>query len=526
MEKRNEFLKQSRYLFLLLYTIAILLLINSAAFPQYEDTGKRGIYFSKKEYSGERIPDFASVKDKLPAPVLEINPGYQELYWKAWELAFTHFKKPPQGSPFVSDFIDEAFSPSIFQWDTIFMIMFARYAHYVFPSIKSLDNFYCRQYENGYICREIQEADGADFVFVDREHTINPPLFSWCEVENYKITGDKSRYASVLPVIEKYTEWLEKYRRKNNTTHNLYWQTGLGSGMDNTPRSGSGWTDMSCQMVMLYNDMAVMSDDLGLTEKAKQFREKAKDISDRINKLMWNDEDGLYYDLDDEGRQIKWKTAGCFWPMLAGIADEKQAEKLTAHLKDPKSFWRPVPFPSLGADQPNYKPDGQYWLGGVWAPTNVMIIKGLEKYNQYEFASLAVQQYLDVMYEVYKRTGTIWENYSPESYSRGLPAKPDFVGWSGCGPIQLLIENILGFHPEGAVNKLTWRLNRIDRHGINNLRFGNVNASLICERRKDVTAPAKITVTSSEPFDLVVYNFQGEKREYKVKSGSHIIEVK
>lgn len=509
----------------LLLSLAVLFTIHSISFAQYEDTGKRGVYFSKKNYSGQRIPSFAEDKDKLPAPVLEDNPEYVDLYWKAWELAFTHFKKPPQGSPFVSDFIDEAFSPSIFQWDTIFMIMFARYAHFIFPSIQSLDNFYCRQYENGYICREIQEADGADFVFVDREHTVNPPLFSWCEVENYKITGDKSRYKSVLPVIEKYTEWLEKYRRKENTAHNLYWQTGLGSGMDNTPRSGSGWTDMSCQMVMLYKDMATMSSDLGLTEKTKQFEAKAKDISDRINKFMWNEEDGLYYDLDDKGNQIKWKTSGCFWPMLAGIASKEQADKLLFHLKDPNSFWRTIPFPTLAADQKNYKAAGEYWLGGVWAPTNVMIIKGLERYGHYEFALLAVQKYLDGMCEVYKRTGTIWENYSPESFSRGLPAKPDFVGWSGCGPIQLLIENVLGFEPEGASNKLTWHLQRIDRHGIQKLRFGDVTADLVCDKRMDVMSPAKITVNADKGFELVVVNFEGEREEFKVKPGENKIEA-
>ena len=250
------------------------------------------------------------------------------MYWKTWELAFYHFKKPSIGSPFVSNYIDEAFAPNIFQWDTFFMIMFARYANHIFPSIESLDNFYCRQYENGYICREIVEATGEDFVFEGREHTVNPPLFSWAEMENFKITGDKSRFEKVLPVLEKYAEWLEKYRKKENTKHNLYWQTGLGSGMDNTPRSGSGWVDMSSQMVMMYDDMSKMCSYLNLKDKEELYHEKAKEISLRINQFMWNEEDGLYYDVDDEGNQIKWKTAACFWPMLAGVADQHKAEKL------------------------------------------------------------------------------------------------------------------------------------------------------------------------------------------------------
>ena len=508
-----------------LFIFFLILQIN--LYSQYEDTGKRGIYFSKKSYSGGEIPAFEANKNKLPSPVLSDNQEYVNLYWKAWELAFKHYKKPPSGSPFVSNYIDEAFSPSIFQWDTNFMIMFARYAHFIFPAIQSLDNFYCRQYENGYICREIQEADGQDYVYMGRENTVNPPLFSWAEMENYRITGDKSRFEAVLPVLEKYAEWLEKYRRKDNTKHGLFWQTGLGSGMDNSPRSGSGWTDMSSQMVMLYKDLAKMSEELGDKNKAEKFNSRAKEISEKINEFMWNDKDGLYYDIDDNGNQIKCKTLACFWPFLAGIASQDQADKMVMSLKDPKTFWRLIPFPSLSADDKDYKADGQYWLGGVWAPTNVMVIKGLEKYNKAEFdefAVLAVSTYLDGIYKVYKKTGTIWENYSPEEYSRGFPAKPDFVGWSGCGPIELLIENVLGFSPNGADNHLTWNVHRIDQHGIRNLRFGEVNASLICDKRPDVNSKINVSVESNKDFTLTIIKNYSDKKDFQLKAGKNNIE--
>ena len=505
----------------------IFLFFASTVFAQYEDSGKRGLYFEKKNYTDSPIPTFAENAKFLPSPILENNPELVKLYWAAWELAFDHFKRPPKGSPFVSNYIDEAFAPNIFQWDTFFMIMFARYANHIFPSIQSLDNFYCRQYENGYICREIVEATSEDFVFEGREHTINPPLFSWAEVENYKITGDKSRFAMVLPVLEKYTEWLEKFRRKENTKHNLYWQTGLGSGMDNTPRSGSGWVDMSAQMAMMYNDMALMSDELGLKEKASSFKEKAKVIGEKINQFMWNEEDGLYYDVDDNGNQIKCKTIASFWPMLAGISNQHQAEKMLENLKDTKTFWRTIPFASLAADDRNYKADGSYWLGSVWASTNVMVIKGLDKFGvgenaKYfsEFATIATEKYLEGMFEVYKRTGTIWENYAPDAYTRGLWSRPDFVGWSGCGPIELLIENIIGLRPNGVEKSLTWILNRIDAHGIINLRFGNVNASVICEKRKNVNSPVVINVETDKVFTLKVVHPRLGSKSFKIESGT------
>lgn len=515
------------------------------AYSQYEDTGKRGIYFSKKNFSETSIPDFETSKNLLPSPILENNPELVELYWQTWQLAFAHYKNPQKGSPFVSAYIDEAFAPNIFQWDTFFMIMFARYANHIFPAIQSLDNFYCRQYENGYICREIVEATGEDFVYEGKDNTINPPLFSWAEIENFKITGDKTRFKIVLPVLEKYAEWLEKFRHKENTKHNLYWQTGLGSGMDNTPREGSGWVDMSSQMVMMYKDMATMCDELisdkdinsedkiGLALKSDSFKDKAKDISDRINQFMWNEDDGLYYDIDDDGKQVKWKTVASFWPMLAGISNLHQAEKLLNNLKDPHTFWRKIPFPSLAADQKNYKADGEYWLGSVWAPTNVMIIKGLDKfgtendiaYKFNEFATLATEEYLNGIFQVYKKTGTIWENYSPESFSRGSWSRPDFVGWTGCGPIELLIENIIGLRPDAVNNSLTWHLTRIDKHGIKNLKFGNTTVSLVAEKRTKLSSAVIITVNCDADFDLIVEQSNNNYRKIKISKGTHKITV-
>jgi len=525
--------------------IFLFVFIPIIVIAQYEDTGIRGKYFSKKTFTESVIPEFETSRDKLPSPILENNPELIELYWKTWQLAFDHYKNPPQGSPFVSSYIDEAFAPNIFQWDTFFMIMFARYANHIFPAIQSLDNFYCRQYENGYICREIVEATGEDFVFEGREHTVNPPLFSWAEMENFKITGDKSRFEIVIPVLEKYAVWLEKFRKKENTKHNLYWQTGLGSGMDNTPRYGSGWVDMSAQIVMMYNDMSKMYDELllqtnlepelklELSNKSKSFKDKANEISDLINKFMWNEEDGLYYDVDDEGNQVKWKTVGCFWPMLAGVADKYQAEKLLYNLKDPHTFWRKIPFPSLAADQKNYKADGEYWLGSVWAPTNVMIIKGLDKfgfnndmaYKFNEFATLATEEYLDGIYEVYKKTGTIWENYSAEAFVRGSWSRPDFVGWTGCGPIELLIENIIGLRPDGTNNSLTWHLTRIDKHGIENLKFGNVTVTLIAEKREKVISPINIKVICDNDFELIAEHGNNNYKIFKITKGEHTINI-
>jgi glycogen debranching enzyme len=489
--------------------------------------GPVGQYFSKKQYVTEPLPTLIESRDKLPNPILSDRPELVSMYWKCWELGFTNLHQPSQGSPLVSNWIDAAFNQSIFQWDTIFMVMFARYGCAVhFPAVGSLDNFYCRQHADGYICRQIRRGDGADAYFRGPINSVNPPLFSWAEVESYRVTGNKSRFAAVLPVLEKYVEWLNREgeqtgaagsdwesfgRRAAGSVHHLYWNTPLGSGMDNTPRKGNGWVDMSCQMVIQYNDLAFICDELGQGQKAAEFRAEAKSIGERINRWCWNETDGFYYDVDNDGVQFKVKTSGGFWPMLAGIASKAQCDRLIEHLKNPAEFWRPDVFPTLAANEQQYNKMGGYWHGAVWAPTNFAIIKGLEQNGYEEFATEATDRYLSAMARVYQTTGTVWENYSAEFDKPGIPAKRDFVGWTGDGPIALLIENILGFRADGAHARLEWRLTRTDRNGIERLPVGDALVLAICGARKTTTDPATITVTTDKQIELKVRTAGGEK---------------
>ncbi|MCR8668716.1 alpha,alpha-trehalase [Aestuariibaculum sp. M13] len=517
--------------FLILFTIYMPLMAQN----------EKGNYFAKKTYDNKAIPTFAESKKLLPEPILEGHPGWVDMYWKTWEIAFSNFKKPPHGSPFVSNFIDEAFNELIFQWDTHFMIMFARYGHTIFPAIESHDNFYSRQHEDGLIWRVIAEADGSDHPWGGGEkfcRAINPPIFSWVEMKNYELTGDKSRFEMILPVLEKYVEWLEKHRLSQDTPHKLYWSNGQASGMDNTPRdkgrpgehssfSPVGWVDISCQMVMNYNDLSNICKILGHKKKAQQYRQKAKKLGKRINEWCWNEEDGIYYDVDTEGKQQKVKTIASFWPMLAGITTPKKDKRLIQHLKNPKEFWRKNIFPSLAADEEGYSPRGHYWKGGTWAPTNYMVIKGLEKTNNEKFATECAEKYLYGLYNVYEETGTLWECYAPDAFAPSTIennkklARKDFVGWTGIGPVALLIENVLGIRINGKAHKIDWIINRKSKHGIKNIHCGKATVSLLYELKN-----GKEIIAATTNYDIKLKIIKDKRsKEYTISKGKNIIEL-
>jgi hypothetical protein len=464
-----------------------------------------GALFPKHPYEPKPLPTFADSRNHLPSPILEANPEWVAMYWKTWELAFDHLRQPRPGTPFVVNYIDEAYNDKIYQWDTIFMVMFWRYGHAVFPAIDSLDNFYARQHADGYICRAILEwgpQAGEDRYPPTHDWAINPPLFSWAEVEHYRVSGDLSRFRAVLPVLEAYVGWLEKHRVKAAATHGLYWNTPMGSGMDNTPQTGSAWVEMSAQMVRQYDDLAFMADALGETAKAAGFRARAAQISERMNRLMWDAAAGTYWNLDDEGRQQPCWTIGFSWTLMAGVASPAQACRLAAHLMDPAKFYRPVPFASLAATEPKYTPKGGYWLGSSWAPTTYQAIKGLERYGFEIEAAATTDRYLAALAAVFAKTGTLWENYAPDALEPGDRSKPDFVGWTGLGPVALLIENVIGLRPDAAHRRLVWHLRRTDRHGIERLRIGDTTLDLFCTDRASADAPASVTLRCDRPFTV------------------------
>lgn len=498
---------------------------------------ERGAYFYKKRYTSAELPRYEESKALLPSPVWDENPEWVRLYWKAWEIAFSNLKQPQTGSMLVANWIDEGLSPQIFQWDTHFMVMFGRYAAHIFPFIESHDNFYARQHNNGMICRILNEADGVDHHWglgANHARTINPPLFSWAEMEYFRFTKDTARLAQVLRPIEKYVEWIENNRRADGTKHMLYWSNGQASGMDNTPRDigrpapdgdihsatdAMGWIDMSSQIKMCYDNLSEICLILGEKKKAKEYTKKAKRLSRRINRYMWDKKSGLYYDVDTASVRTQWITSATFWPILADISSPKQTARLVSAIQDENLFWRKLPLPSLAANQPHYDKRGRYWRGGVWAPTTYMTIKGLQKNGYEELASVIARKNMTAVYKVYETTGTIWELYSADMYIPATDAtgiqtvKPNFVGWSGLIPISMFIENIIGINADATSNTIIWRSTSNRRHGIEGLRFGNTVTSLLRDGNR-------VDVESNAEYTLVLNG-----KRYKITAGKNLIEL-
>ncbi len=334
------------------------------------------------------------------------------------------------------------------------------------------------------------------------------PILGWAEWESYRVTGDRSRLASAWEPLVRYYRSLQKYLQQGNGLYMTDW-----ASMDNSPRNrhltnGGTAVDTSSEMVLFARNLAQIATALGKVQEASLYSGEADALAERIERLMWDPSRRFYFDLTVEGERTPVKTIGAYWALIARVASTEHAKRLVEELEDPKAFGRPNRVPTLAGDEPLYDPKGGYWRGAVWAPTTTMVIRGLEAYGYDELARRLAIQHLGLVAEVYRTTGTIWENYSPEKNEPGKPALRDFVGWSGIGPILYLLEYGIGLKPDAARNELLWNLQLagpVDaRRGCERFRFNGHVVSLIAERDPADERLVRISVESDGDFTLKV----------------------
>lgn len=480
----------------------------------------------------------------IPQPVFDAEPGYVELYWKAWEQAYAHVKW--QKGLVQPLYMDEGlWDDTIWIWDSEFMVMFCKYAPKLFPGIQTLDNFYYTMLEDSGSSLRIQHPD-------------NPPFFAWVENDYYKITGDRDhirellldkkfpqRYWDLFPTLSPERKLqFDHYPIALKYKGIGYEWSGISSGMDNTPRTRAGkgmlWVDAISQQALSALYISRLAKVAGDGATAREFEKKWKELRGIVNKYYWDDSDGCYYDIvpapsgetasvaDVQASPSAWRTTGIltpasFWPMLAEIPSKAQARRMTEFAMRPDKLGGEVPWVTVSRDDPDFDAnDGWYWRGSMWLPTAYMGIKALEKYGFQEAADTTAEKVLSWMLRTYcdYEPHTIWECYSPTaptpSSNHGKRVRPDFCGWSALGPISLFIENVLGFHDIDASSRtVRWDIRHDCRHGLNNLTFGDTTTDLLYD-----PAASTVTIRSNKPYCLILNG-----KSHRIRAGVTTISI-
>jgi hypothetical protein len=480
--------------------------------------------FRQRSYTPEPLPVYDPAQ--VPQLVADAHPDWVAMYNKAWQLAFTNLRQPEPESGFIASFIDPAFNANTYLWDSCFMTMFGRYARPRFRFMGTLDNFYAKQHDNGFICRELNTYSGKGvFESLDPRST-GPNILAWTEWTDYQHSHDQKRLHEVFPVLVAYHRWWKDWRTHPDGS---YWTCGWGSGMDNQTRVPDSeyhhrhyaWVDATMQQALSCRTLLRMAQEIDRSEFNDELTSELLHLEQYVNMHMWDEAAGFYYDAAPDGTLSSTKSIAAYWGLLSGIVPEARAARLIDHLNNPTSFNRPHRIPTESYDSPGYNRYGGYWLGSVWSPTNYMVLRGLTENGYHALAHEIARNHVGNLATVFQNTGTLWENYAPESPAPGKPAGRDFVGWTGLSAISIPIEYLIGLRPVHEGAGLLWDIRLTERHGILRYPAGSNNfVDLVCEARHDQHQPPVVSISTKAPIEITM-NYGAHGEPLKLAAGEH-----
>ncbi|MEL7239521.1 MAG: trehalase family glycosidase, partial [Planctomycetota bacterium] len=433
--------------------------------------------------------------------------------WATWELAWRNLRMPTLENGFLAPYLGTAFNGAVFMWDSAFICQFADYASRALPLIRTLDVFYCKQHTDGYICREISEATGKDRWAKMEARSTGPNVLAWAEWLHFQRSGDHERLGKVFPGLLAFHRWMRLHR---TWPEGGYWSCNLATGMDSQPRhdgepalqydhhSFMTWIDATAQALLSAECLLKCADEIGRGGDVHDLRDEAAGLRTYIDARLWNAKQSCYVDRRRDGSLADLMSIGAYWVLLTDIANDERIASLVAHLRDDAKFNRPHRVPSISASDPAYDSNGNYWCGGVWCPTNYMVLKGLEKRGEDQLAHEIAINHLGNVVQTWRDTDSLWENYAPEGSRPGSPAHADFVGWTGVAPIAILFEHVFGIRADVPNNRLVVDVRLTDEYGVQRYPFGDRVIDIAVTRRSSTEEKPQVQVTGDDTIDVDV----------------------
>lgn len=342
---------------------------------------------------------------------------------------------------------------TLYDWDQYFEAIVQIYMGWPSTYIKNgvllfLDN----QKDNGHIARSVPSNPDHD-----PEH-VKPFLsqISLMVCKEYNETEwilNKTYFTR----LKKYLDyWL--YQMDSNKNGLSEWMSAPHTGMDNQHERAGFWldrcsegVDLNCYLVRETKAFAQLAEMAGDKELSKEYMNISEKLKKRIQTLLWDEEDGFFYDKYVNANELLAKhlpngaymnyykqkkglipvrSISAFTVLFANVATPEQAKRIvTEYLFNPNEFWSSYPVSALSKSETWYSTKklpsdlGCNWRANTWIPTNYMIFHGLKYYHFDELASI-LSYYTQKLVE---KSGNR-EYYNSET-GEGCGLNP-FWGWS------------------------------------------------------------------------------------------------
>lgn len=212
------------------------------------------------------------------------------------------------------------------------------------------------------------------------------------------------------------------------------------SGWDMTPRFGRKCldfvpADLNALLYKYEMDFAKYFRLIDDKREAARWENAAEHRKKTMNKLMWSDLKGFYYDYNfvKERRSIVSSLAG-FYPLWAGMVDRKQAQALVKALRrfeNRGGLTATDQQPPFNQFMPGSLPTQWAYPNG-WAPLQYIVVKGLQRYGYRAEAKQVAMKWLRTNLEWFNKNGVFLEKYNVVNPSKP-PSKGVYPSQTGFG---------------------------------------------------------------------------------------------
>lgn len=220
------------------------------------------------------------------------------------------------------------------------------------------------------------------------------------------------------------------------------------SGWDMTPRFNRKAlnyvpVDLNSLLYKYEMDFARAERIFGDKRSAATWENAALHRKKTIDELMWSNIRGLYFDynFEKERRGSVASLAG-FYPMWAGIADDKQARQMVRALR---RFENRGGLATTDSQQLNQMVPGrmptQWAYPNGWAPLHYVVIKALQRYDYHADAERIARKWLKTNLDWFNNHGVFLEKYNVVQPDRP-PLKGVYPSQTGFGWTNAVFERL------------------------------------------------------------------------------------
>lgn len=394
-----------------------------------------------KTVAKARLFSFGSHKD-LSAEDVKIARDYIAAYWPKLERFHPKDDDSLLGvpKPYLVPAYEEGHEfdfNELYYWDSYFMVqgMFddqhRELVEGIFEDLTSLlDRFgVIPNASRTYLTGRSQPPLLTSLIF-DIYNTYNPGQ-KWLEKA---ISHAKDEYQTVWmgtakPHARQVYQGLSRYY-DINMTHDL---AEAESGWDYTPRFNRHAlnylpVDLNALLYKYEMDFARAARIFDDKREAAKWEQTADARKQTMNKLMWDQGKGLFYDYNYvKEKRGSVSSLAAYFPMWAGMVDGRQAAAMVKALrrfeeKGGLATTDASPLDPLGKYLPGAMPT-QWAHPNGWAPLHFMVIKGLQRYGYHQDARRIAMKWLRTNLRWYNEHGVFLEKYNVVA-----PEKPPLKG--------------------------------------------------------------------------------------------------